>query len=125
MKEQEVIINNRLIADFILPSIEWKDSRKGKIRLYAKPRHNTPHCQDYELDYDSNWNWLMAVVEKIEDECLMNVIIENSAVTIEGRCINGAFYSKQTSWQIQYGTKIDMTNKAVVEFIKWYNQTNR
>tara|TARA_R100001369_G_scaffold331_2_gene872 strand:- start:16439 stop:16777 length:339 start_codon:yes stop_codon:yes gene_type:complete len=67
--------------------------------------------------YGSSWDWLMPVVEKIEcthddkGDCF-NVMMEAFECTISGLgltlCLNGH-------------TKMDATYKAVVEFIKEYN----
>ena len=67
--------------------------------------------------YDSSWDWLMPVIEKIEcmhDEkgnCF-NVMMEAFECNISGAgltlCLSGH-------------TKIDATYKSVVEFIKTYN----
>ena len=70
-----------------------------------------------ELQYDTSWDWLMPVVEKIEcthddnGDCF-NVMMEAFECTISGLgltlCLNGH-------------TKMDATYKAVVEFIKIHN----
>jgi hypothetical protein len=70
-----------------------------------------------EPQYHTSWDWLMPVVEKIEcthddkGDCF-NVMMEAFECTISGLgltlCLNGH-------------TKMDATYKAVVEFIKEYN----
>lgn len=56
MKTIDIIQSNILISEFVLPSIEWNDSRKGMIRLYSKPGHTSPHCEAHDLNYDEDWN---------------------------------------------------------------------
>ena len=73
------------------------------------------------LHYDTSWDWLMPVVEKIEcthddkGDCF-NVMMEAFECTISGLgltlCLNGH-------------TKMDATYKAVVEFIKEHNDEQR
>ena len=76
-----------------------------------------------ELEYDTSWDWLMPVVEKIE-----GLAIEKyNPIKVE---INGtSTYIKKASeprFNISraYSVKsrIQATHKAVVEFIKWYNE---
>jgi len=59
------------------------------------------------LNYNKSWDWLMPVVEKI--------------VPPVGWPIDGIKYQTNVMNQLQYA-KIEATYKAVVEFIKWYNQ---
>ncbi len=64
--------------------------------------------------YDTDWNKLMAVVEKIESlPCGLIVEINGSYTIANG--IDQEYY-------LEYGgeTKILNTYRAVVEFIKWY-----
>ena len=87
--------DNKLIAEFM--SVEYTGTRVK--------------------DYDTSWDWLMPVVEKIEcthddkGDCF-NVMMEAFECTISGLgltlCLNGH-------------TKMDATYKAVVEFIKEHN----
>jgi|Laugrespbdmm15sd_2_1035082.scaffolds.fasta_scaffold03849_2 hypothetical protein len=68
------------------------------------------------LIFHSDWNWLMEVVEKIES---LGVIVEirENVCYIETSPNN--YYSELED------TKLQATYKAVVEYIKWYNnQTN-
>lgn len=67
--------------------------------------------------YHSSWNELMPVVEKIEKDTSYRVEIAFSGCIIdkenEPNCIG----------ELE-NTKIKSTYKAVVEFIKWYNENN-
>ena len=69
------------------------------------------YLPDY-LHYNTSWDWLMPVVEKIERDS--TVRIDNDTVFI---------LSKGYSTLTQFNdNKINMVYNAVVEFIKWYNQ---
>lgn len=65
------------------------------------------------LMFHSDWNWLMEVVEKIEKLGVVVEIRENVCY-IETSPNN--YYSELED------TKLQATYKAVVEFIKWYNE---
>lgn len=72
-------------------------------------------CSVVELRYDSSWEWLMPVVEKIESECGASVEIR------QGYC--GIIHHRTREWQTSHmGSKIESTYKAVVQFIQWYTQ---
>lgn len=108
-----VIENNKLIAKFM-----------GFINVTP----NDPFFNVYEntegdiieirsAEYHSSWDWLIPVVEKIEntDEEYDVRILGQSAevITYEGDIIIEMITSP---------TKIESVYKTVVEFIKWYNK---
>jgi len=76
------------------------------------------------LSFDTDWNWLMEVVDEIEgfedeDRCArFNVIIEQSFIEI---------IDCHTSEEIatcHFENKKFGTYLACIEFIKWYNKYN-
>lgn len=69
------------------------------------------------LRYDSDWNWLMPVVEKIESINYSSVQIKEGLCHISYHDTNGYWNHKK----IDGHPKIISTHKAVIEFIKWYN----
>jgi hypothetical protein len=78
------------------------------------------------LQYHSDWNWLMEVVDKIEfiDNGRFDVnILKNGTQIFEYQA--GGKVIVDNVAEISFENKIEHTYKAVVEFIKWYNnQTN-
>ena len=62
-----------------------------------------------KMKYHSSWDWLMPVVEKIEHT--------SAYVNVKG-C-----HVKISTWvDVNAPTKLEAVHKAVVEFIKWYNE---
>lgn len=105
--------NNQLIAKF-----------DGKSFYDASDKDWNGERRDFELSqlkYHESWDWLMPVIEKIEEITLlsavgMNVNIYNQLTEIKCRW---------TGEIIAYGkgkSRIQAAYYAVVEFIKWYNQ---
>jgi len=103
--------NNKLIAEFM-------GVHQGEhTHFMVEPFALESYADVDDLKYDISWDWLMPVVEKIEcthdnkGDCF-NVMMEAFECTISGLgltlCLNGH-------------TKMDATYKAVVEFIKTYN----
>ena len=68
------------------------------------------------LKYDTDWNWLMPVIDKIESLDLWEIDIYR-------QCCEVVFDLQFQMSAIVYTgvTKIEATYKAVVKFIKWYN----
>lgn len=90
--------DNELIAEFM-----------GKTGL---TRVHRDKIVPYVPDYDSLWDLLMPVVEKIR---------EKYAASDHHKSINTAVDDLRTPLLF---TTIKATHQAVVEFIKWYNSQN-
>jgi hypothetical protein len=115
--------NNTLIAEFmggivVNESEIYFDVALFRYTLYTK---NIPFD---ELLYDTDWNWLMEVVEKIENisfnksDIFFNVTIGSGLYcTIQDSNFDGLL-EINTSEE----TRIKTVYKAVVEFIKWHNE---
>ena len=123
-------IQNRLIADFIgavqtyKPYVNTDDMEYdmyGVIPTIEDGENEKHYFLPQEMLFDTDWNWLMVVVEKIEN------------MEDENRCSKYNFEMVQTFVEIidnnnsdtiveiDKNTKIQATYKAVVDFIKWYN----
>ena len=119
-----IIENNKLIAKFMGfvadKSFEVKlvDGINTSCYYYKDDVMYLPEV----MAYHSDWNWLMEVVEKIENlskegETYMFSITKFSArVTYKG--------SRIVDLPID-NTKIEAVYNACVEFIKWYNEQNK
>ena len=109
--------NNKLIVEFIgysQPHPDYPDT------TYWYKKEQPPLTI---LSFDTDWNWLMLVVEKIENTKYNNltfdVFISKNKTHIH--------YSANNEWFsnifLHEGkTKIENTYNACVEFIKWYNE---
>ena len=99
---------NKLIANFMgLPLVPCNiGTENGAVTQgYMHPKINVP-CTTDGLQYKYSWDWLMPVVEKIEGlrDLKGNAKIEGTNIEI----IGGAY-------------KLETTYKAVIQFIKEYN----
>lgn len=132
--ETQTIENNKLIAEFI-----GNDTNEYGLDVFVpksmKPittKNNNVVMQGIfefnECLFHNSWDWLMPVVEKIESLNLeINGVLTSFDVTIsyqycqiideEGLGICGInTHSKDNK------SKIEAVYKAVIEFIKWYNE---
>lgn len=95
--------NNKIIAEFMGLSYSEKYQFEG---WYKNHEHNE---RVYELLYDTDWNWLMEVVEKI-DYLERNTEKEEFIQKISTVTSLPLFTPKHTLYN------------ACVEFINWYNK---
>ena len=126
-----IIENNKLIAEFL--DWEFDDLSETFETPFLKlvdpnafgNEQYSCKLQDFELEFHSDWNWMMRVVEKIEnlqDEnncAIYNVQIEQCFVEI---IIN---HTSETIVEVDSNSKIQAVYNACVEFIKWYNEQNK
>lgn len=129
MTEQEIIEGNILIALFMGAEIDIETMD------FVYPLNKTPtpdaSCRWTYLHYQSEWDWLMPVVEKIESLSLKNdwfdyryftVRNEMSYCLIQGHSINsqpGTIY--QSPYGVDMGNKLESIYAAIIQFITWYN----
>lgn len=105
--------DNKLIAVFMGMKPLNNDS---SVLVFSTDRGNDIVSID-NLQYQKDWNLLMEVVEKIEN-------LGFEFFVVESRCkiAHNTDHSIETIIDFEIiGTKIQATYKAVVEFIKWYN----
>ena len=126
---KNIIENNKLIAEFM--GVFDKILSTGNIHSWSDAPfyYTTEDTREKVIKniskyskYSKDWNWLMQVVEKIENlskegETYMFSITKFSArVTYKG--------SRIVDLPID-NTKIEAVYNACVEFIKWYNKQNK
>jgi predicted HTH transcriptional regulator len=104
--------NNRLIAEFMGYNEEIVNGE-----IYFTLPDMLESLSDEELQYHSDWNWLMEVVEKIENyNEYTNVLFTPQGCEINCYIENGFLFSNDCN------TKIEAVYNACIEFIKWYNK---
>lgn len=120
MTEQEILEGNRLIAEFL----GWRE--EGEDHWPVKDSHYNPEGYDgfglIGFKFYDNWQWLMPVCKKIMDM----IRVENFQTVF---WFNTNQYRDETyekSVEIIgaiMSFDIERTYYAVVQFIKWYNET--
>ena len=148
MSEQEILKGNKLIAEFIgAVYIRREDLFDDHIIEEFIYNNNHPISKQipkvtenlYHLRYHLSWDWLMPVVEKIEETSFEKIKSDYVPYTKHPLTVSLNYkYAKITvdnDYKLQnihkegiifneYNeeSKIIACYKAVVEFIKWYNQ---
>ena len=106
--------NNKLIAEFMgarfryLSYIDLDQYNFGKTDRTWK--------DNKDMHYHDSWDWLMHVVEKIESL--------GAKVEISTSPRNSRHYCEMRGYGFAHewdDNKINAVYKAVVEFVKWYN----
>ena len=116
--------NNKLIAEFM----GWSFSKSGKTARIGKGK-GTSAYRLKDLHFSTSYDWLMPVVEKIEDiqqmGCQAYVYIApfNVEVYCSGNHERGL---SQLNYQLRGRKfagkdKIDAVCDCVIQFINWYN----
>ncbi len=125
MGQDEITEGNKLIAEFmggkIMPHGNSKPYPKG-LPNWAMKEYDFDTLKVGGFDYHSSWDWLMAVVEKIEKmgyDSRIHVIDSESSYFIDFvDVVNGNTEAACISKSYHEASKIETVWLAVVEFIK-------
>lgn len=114
--------NNKLIAEFMGAKTQPQKGyveyeMYGIIPSIEDAEYIQHFFQADEMLFQSSWDWLMPVVEKIES-LGFNITIEKNYTDVMEifNGLGGSLFGFKRS-----SDKIKNTHKAVVEFIKWWN----
>lgn len=113
METTEILESNKLIAEFMGGK---KDSGRTEWFYFSTIGK---YIRETDLDYNCSWDWIMPVVEKI-DQIGASVII--GRMFCEIGYTDPLNQSKGFKVRIASGVKINAINGAVIDFIKWYNE---
>ncbi len=129
MTPKQIMSTNQFIAEFMGFKMQVEDFHG--INIIQDPDGETYDLG--QLKYNTSWDYLMPVVEKIEDLSFnsgygFSVIIDNWECFIKDRLSGEIIVSvSATASDNKYKSisKIDAVFKAVIEFINWYNNRNK
>lgn len=113
--------DNELIAEF-MGGVYYSRGDIWRFPVRMDVIGGSDKCNPVHIKYHTSWDWLMPVVEKIEqlylkafpgnEEFIRRIL--NKEEPLDGPYMDVI--------SIPLSTKIDEAHKAVVEFIKWYNE---
>lgn len=137
MNQQEIIEFNRKCAEFLGKDktgtdVTWTFPSYLNGKLWVDEHffnNDNQYCgrrqtEVYELKFHSDWNWIMQVVDKIEELGYKTEF--NSTNKIKSTLI----YKKRGEKYVAYFGCIDKISKkkaateTINEFIDWYNEKN-
>ena len=108
MSKEEILEGNKLIAEFLGHKLD--NNNEFDIE-YVTVQGLWETCSINDLEYNSSWDWLMPVVDKI-----VNHINVNKITWLTRQEIFGNLYSAIST------VNLNNIYLATTEFIKWYNQ---
>lgn len=120
--------NNKLIAEFM--GDDFKTGHGGTIDTLGALKKARPYAWAEYVFFNTSWNWLIPVVEKIES--MKGVRVQSSnywmawtfAISITTKGYSETHYVSKKEQFIdniyEFSTRIEATYAAVVHFIKWY-----
>ena len=119
--------NNRLLSDFI----GWKLDEEfesymvpinfivnGDFKEWAPTKHVDDIeyyiLTDSQMEFHRDWNWLMEVVDRINNTGRFEVVIQKGFCYVSDE-------SNELTLSCPASNTLEAVYQAVVEFIKWYN----
>ena len=118
MKTEEIIEGNKLIAEF--EQLKYYPETANHGIADNTYQHGIHLFHPEKLQYHSSWDWLMPVVEKIEDIVGHQIIIERAS--LDGKYYK-YYFVEDNSYKYS-NNKLIGYYQAVVNFIKYYNNPN-
>ena len=129
---KNIVENNKLIAEFL----DWEfddlsETFETPFLKLVEPQafgdeQFSCKLQDFELEFHNDWNWLMKVVDKIESFVFDDNNSFNVTIGATNYCViqdsNGEIYENIEDSE---ETKLLTVYKAIIKFIKWYNEQNK
>lgn len=130
MTQEEIKEGNRIIAEFMeLRLIHADDFNKLGEASYTGANKGVKWGIIEYLKYNSDWSWLMPVVEKIELELGYSLFIffDEDGFQVQVWKELCSYRKKETDIIVstQSRSKIDSVFQAVVQFINWYNTNGK
>ena len=125
--------NNKLIAEFMgavgtpkYNPTEWDVYITGCLDVDSDDENAQHFYTPDEMKYHISWDWLMPVVEKIEEIAIddTNLIVKEHRFEFDMGYTQCKIYDHNGVFEVIYGdmgSKLLSTYQAVVEFIKIYN----
>ena len=114
--------NNILIAEFM--GVRYANDNVYIDTLKEMQADGIYFEQGYmasELKYDTDWDWLMGVVDKIESLGYVHSIYGNFSTFLKKGTFNELIWVDE----FRGNTKLEAVYISVIEFIKWYNEQNK
>jgi hypothetical protein len=114
-KEYNAKEYNELCAEFLGVDINYsKEVYKDSISPLRQYIHNKPKSE--ELLFDTDWNWIMEVVEKIESSFNGFVLFKIE----DESCFVSAISTKNYNNHTEMSTKKEAVVQAIWKFLNWY-----
>ncbi len=122
MESKNVLIGNKLIAEFIGMPETNIENHFGTVESEWCLNSTIPFAVPYDnAMFDESWDWLMPVVEKIEEmDVVASFQIEQPTIYIWASSESSTFEDIEVDTFAK--SKIEAVYESCIKFIKWYNE---
>ncbi len=118
MTQNEILDGNKMIAEFMGTKPNEFGMFNFRDDIYCSMTQ--PYIRNIDLQFDTSWDWLMPVVEKMNT---MGQWTQLSYKELTG------YWFEITTPRMGFAetgkNAIESVWKTVVKFIKWYNQNSK
>jgi hypothetical protein len=117
--QKQITENNKLLAEFLGLTLEQEQERIFIQGLGTKLIEDT---------FNTDWNWLMEVVEKIESlNENINVEIKSKYNRFSNKRLNQTSFINSENYELVSHSglnesKLESVYQAVIQFVKWYKE---
>lgn len=123
MTNEEILEGNILIAEFMqYNDIDCHECKHSGVCNHLQCGLSTQEKIE-QFKFHSSWDWLMLAVEKIERLLFPNDVFYNIHI-LSGCCVCIISSDVNIFGEYSESTKKLTVFKAIVEFVKWYNEQN-
>jgi hypothetical protein len=128
MKQDKIATNNKLVAEFMM-SLDEDGVLYTPVLVWNPDGDRNFEWRDGDIEsffYNSSWDWLMPVVDKIEEECSTELHFYSG---LKGT--GSAYYMTILGYKNDYDrtywgkTRIKVVYKSIVKYIKWYKRNKQ
>lgn len=123
--EDGMYLMEELVIDHVTDTYEFDEENNNRGEVTIREGVTKTGFYPQEMEFNTNWNWLMAVVDRIEgledkNRCArFNVNVVQCFVEIVDN------ENSNELVEVDGQNRMDAIYKAVVGFIKWYNVKER
>ena len=136
------LTNEDLVFNSFINGVSSSKTFRGYIRKEQKYTRGVPlvvvrgnkkeidYYREKEMDFTSDWNWIMEVVEKIEDGLKLHTVTSQGMtghyININrGVSVANSSLSNPSKFMGTGKTKKEAVIRAIWEFLDWYNQQEK
>lgn len=122
MTQQEILNHNKLCAEFLGYKCSVNEQYELPNMMTFPPKKNSNLCHTAkvccvkDMQFHSDWNWIMEVVEAIKEKTKFKTIDE---------CSEDEWYATIGVTRLTITSTKEAVVQAINEFLIWYNQNKQ
>lgn len=121
MEAEKILEGNKMIAEFMGYTADAKGFHKSGEYVDGNGDKHFTGMTIKNVLYDTSWDWLMPVIEHIENSVYGSQNTSFSILIGKDSCLIASNFPDY-HFEGNGKTKIDASYKAIIQFLTWYNQ---